>query len=73
MPTVGELARPDIAYHDANGRPLIGPCHVSGCPYMSLPGGGDAHVLGHVMPHGLGEPCYCRACIAARYRLEVAP
>lgn len=26
------------AYHDANGRPLRGPCRRSGCPYLSRPG-----------------------------------
>ena len=41
--TIGELMRPDISYHDANGRPLIGPCHVTGCPYQSLPGGESDH------------------------------
>lgn len=41
--TPGELAHPEYDYHDANGRPLIGPCHVPGCSGMSLPGGGDAH------------------------------
>jgi hypothetical protein len=26
------------AYHDANGRPLRGPCAIPGCPYLSLAG-----------------------------------
>jgi hypothetical protein len=27
-------------YHDANARPLIGPCDRPMCKYQSLPGGG---------------------------------
>lgn len=37
--TAGETANPGWVYHDANGRPLIGPCDTPGCPYASLPGG----------------------------------
>lgn len=29
-------------YHDANARPLIGPCPTPGCVYASKPGG-DRH------------------------------
>lgn len=41
--TSGEVANPGWAYRDANGRELMGPCHVPGCTGISLPGGGDNH------------------------------
>ncbi len=66
--TPGEIAHPEIMYHDANGRPLIGPCHVPGCDGMSLPGGGDAHSDGHLRlwcvddRHGAPCPYPCVQC-----------
>lgn len=66
--TPGELAHPDWAYRDANGRPLRGPCASIDCRYASAPGGAD-HVGAHSWqdgttgwPHDYGYPCSCPDC-----------
>ena len=49
-----EQARPIVrglwAYHDANGKPLRGPCKDVKCRYASAPGGGE-----HDGPHSWQE------------------
>jgi hypothetical protein len=56
------------AYHDANGKPLRGPCADTECRYMSAPGGGD-HDGPHSWQdgttgwgHDYGQPCSCPDC-----------
>jgi len=45
------MTRRPWADHDANGRPLIGPCYLTGCSYASRPGG-----VTHDGPHSVAIP-----------------
>jgi hypothetical protein len=68
-----DLDRAGWAYHDANGKPLRGPCRDVDCRFASAPGGGD-HVGAHSYldgttgwPHDVGYSCDCGECnLAAR-------
>lgn len=67
-PSMHDVGRAGWAYHDANGKPLRGPCSDVDCRYMSAPGGEDhegAHswqdgTTGYA--HDFGEPCTCAEC-----------